>query len=866
VSSYRRFTRLGQFDADQIIQHLELYPALQQWWDYDLTPGFIGAGAQAERPVGRLVFYHHLPLIHQTLLDDFKAPLANDLQQQLLARGLEQVSKQPLVFLIGSLAGGTCAGMLIDMAWVVRWLLRRVGYEGGGINITAILGLESVINVETKDPVSEAARKRRCNVNGALREIDFLQGRPQGFSISYPQPLGNIEPIPPLFNQVYMFTARRMGGFFLPNQRDILSRVAHFIFGQVASETGREARAIMDNRRQYFNPDARRMKDGLKAIYGAFGVEWLEVPKHHLLAAWCRQHARLLGEKVVELEWQREPRENLLRKFKELLAPELQGYRKALDLVALGPEGILTAPGLAQLTVTLDAIQQARKKKELEAALQNFEVELPRLLEPLLRREVSLAADAAREDAWLLEIIQTLFRDRGFRVGGARRVLTEAAAQLQSLTAQAERAPAPVNDVVKQACNVLGRVKNHGVALAWAREKIFHTVRHLIRNLLGVRADALAGKMKECANGIQRLQEAVRDLLQKLEQLQPPPDLIPQDTWLLNPADIQGVLADNPDEVARRGADEIAVSLAAEITLGQLRTHDLGFLDQLSYWVETAIEKAIQTRIRRPADNVQRIKQRMAQCEPLARITTDGPEFHQIMQDHQRSTPLKIVLTGLGGAEREELQQWANEENQRLGGQKVYEVSTKPEELRDDVLYLTFGWPLWLFDEIRDGEQELEKAKGYDLRNYQNSFLLFRQIPASRDHEIKPLPEEDARRWFGIALALRDIEFSGSQIIFNSAHFPGVQPLENLNLAERVAKAYELFRQAGFSFTYRDYVKQEISRDPAAFKKRLEEGLAARQEALRQAREGGQLPQEVADTLADFYQKAQEYARGIVIL
>lgn len=215
IPQYRRFTRLGQFDGDQVIQNLSLYAQIQEWWDYQYTIGFIGEGAKSERPVGRLVFFRNVDRIYQTLDDDFKAPLADELQRRFIQNGLEQVSRRPLVYIIGSLAGGTCSGMLIDTAIVARWLLRQLGYESGGINITAVLGLESVINVATQNPHDQFANRRRLNVNAALREIDFLQGWQENFSISYPPPLFNLEPAPPLFNQIYLFTSRRMGGFFI---------------------------------------------------------------------------------------------------------------------------------------------------------------------------------------------------------------------------------------------------------------------------------------------------------------------------------------------------------------------------------------------------------------------------------------------------------------------------------------------------------------------------------------------------------------------------------------------------------------------------------------------------------------------------
>lgn len=866
ISKFRRFTRLGLFDADQVVQNLHLFPEIREWWDYQYTIGFIGEGAKSERPIGRLVFFRNLDRIYQTLLDDFKAPLADDLQRKLIEDGLEQVSRRPLVYIVGSLAGGTCSGMVIDMAILVRWLLRNLGYESGSINITGVLGLGSVIDVVTQNHLDQFSKRRRLNVNAALREIDFLQGTQENYPIHYPQPVSHLEPIRPLFNQIYLFTSRKMEGFFYPNQREILNRVAHFIFGQIASKTGEVARAIMDNAGSYFNPNERTVSDGLKAIYAAFGVEWLEAPRRHLLVAWCQRHAQLLGNLVVEIDWMKEPKENLLRKFKELLPPELHGYRRALAIMEAGPQGIFAAPGVNALSPKLEAIQTARKKNQLLAALHDFESELPPLLTKIIRQEVALAADPSREDAWLLEAIQTLCQDRKFRLGGARRVLQEGADHLRRLTALSELTLPSINDVAKQCIGWLGTVRDCGPALEWAKAKTSQIVRQILRNEISQRSDALAAKMEECANGLQRLQEKIRELTRQLRNLPPPGDTIPQEAWLLNPDDMQAMLDDAPEEVARWGADEIAERVAAELTLSLLRSQETGFLERnLRYWIESALEKAIETRIQPPKDRVTRICQRMTQCEPMAYLITSGIDYHQIMRAHQPMT-LKIVLTGADDQAKEELRRWAFEENQRLGGTNTYQVHPNEERLRDDVLHLTCGWPLWLVDEVRSAETLMEETKQNDPQRFHNSFILRKQIPASRDHQIRPMPESDAQTWFGIALALRDIDFGVREIKFNPERFSGLSPIEAATLRERLEKAYHLFRQKGLANNYKIFIRQEQERDLVAFKKRLEEGLTSRQEALQKAYETGQITDEEKNKLESFYKQAKKYADGIVIL
>lgn len=867
VSKLRHFTRLGQFDADQLIQHLEYFPAIRAWWDYHLTPGFISAGAHQERPVGRLIFFKEIERIYKILEDDFKIPLGGELQRKLIESGHSHVSRTPKVFLVGSLAGGTCSGMLIDMAFLIKWVLKEVGYESAAIDITAVLGLESVINVVTQDSTSEAARHRRLNVNSALKEIDFLQGGKTGFSLQYPEPVGRREPIPPLFDKIYFFTSQKMGGHFLDNQEDILNRVAHFIFGNIASPVGQKAKTILDDRRTYFNPDLRLVGDGLKAIYGAFGVEWLEVPKRHLLTSWCQNHADLLANLVVEFDWANEPKENLLRTFRENLTGNLNGYRKALDLLESGGQEIFSQLSFADLNLKIAEIQNAHRKKDLVAALHDYEATLPQLLPPIIRNLTSVGADAGQESAWLMEFIKTLFRDRRFRMGGARRVLQEGAQYLRRLLAPPEIAMPLIQDVVPQCCNWWGRVSNPAPALEWAKTKTYQVASQILRTTLGPRAEELAKKLEECVAGIRRLQEEVGNSIRELRKTATPGDTLPKDSWLFNPADIQGLLEENPQEVAKRGAEEILDRLAAEITLEMLRSQQTTVVEKsLRYWVESAMEKAIEKLVRRPADNVERIKKRIPQCEPLARIITEGPEFHRIMKDSQKASPLKIVLTSLDEERREELQQWAKEEEKNKGGMKMYEVFPSQEDLRDDILHLTFGWPLWLFNEIRTSEEEIDKIKESEPIRYRNSFLFIKQIPEIKDHQIRPFPESDARQWFGIALALRHIDFGAHEIVFAPERFPGLSPIEDQDIGSRIEKAYRLFREQGLAYKYKTYLRGEESKDKAAVKKSLEEGVANRIEALQAAYETGQIPQEVYNRLMDFYHLAKKYAEGIVIL
>jgi hypothetical protein len=643
----RFFTQIGGFDAYHTIQNLSLFPQIKRWWKYDLNPGFISIGAGSKRPVGRLIFFHDFERINQILSDDFAIPLEDGLQQELMKAGLDQVKRHPRVFLVGSLAGGTCSGMLIDLAFLVRHLLKTQGYESGAINISAVLGLQSVLDVATKDPGTHDEKVRKLNVYGALKEIDYLMGGwPTDFFLEYPAPVGSFPPDQPLFNQTYLFTKTKLSGYHYTDQMEILIRVAHFIFGQVASKTGEVSQFIMDNYKSFFNPDDRNLADGLKGIYGAFGVEWLEVPRQYLVNRWCRELAEKIGQMVTEFEWEKEPKVNINQKYRELLSDEFRGYGKALDFLAAGPEQVFQFREFSDVSNYLDSIQSVKKAKELEKALQQFTIDLPKIM-GRVRAAVNIIPPSGQIDNWLTEVVQKLVMDRKFRMGGARRVLEEAAAQFRKLTANPEGQPESIEEIIKQ-CKSWGGL-NPNLALEWAKRKLYQAVCQEIRQVTGERAGKLASRCEEKAASVERLQEHVRRAAQTLTQVPFQQVVTSRDTWLLNPEDMDAVIQSRPEEVAREVADQVVKSLAENIT-AYLSPHlsTSNFEPAFQHWVEAAVDKAVARFTKRPTDVVDRLKRRMNACEPLARIITSGPEFLKIMAPGLKSTPLKIVLTGLG--------------------------------------------------------------------------------------------------------------------------------------------------------------------------------------------------------------------------
>jgi hypothetical protein len=85
---------------------------------------------QGVRALGRLAFADHFRALAQKLEGDVAAvarPDALERADQHTRLGLR--SDRPRVYVVGGLAGGTGSGMALDVAYLARWLLRRLGHD-----------------------------------------------------------------------------------------------------------------------------------------------------------------------------------------------------------------------------------------------------------------------------------------------------------------------------------------------------------------------------------------------------------------------------------------------------------------------------------------------------------------------------------------------------------------------------------------------------------------------------------------------------------------------------------------------------------------------------------------------------------------
>ena len=872
------YTQLGQFNSAEVVGNLDKFPLVNRWWKYPpgaFALGFINAGAGARRPVGRLCLFQKFTLVHDALQSDFRAATATTLQDILQAAGLPPAKKTARVYIIGSLAGGTCSGTFIDVAVIARQLLRSEGFQEGGVRVTGVFALPSVINLGAGDSHTLAARQRRVNTYAALRELDFLINRPgdQRIRIDYPDRMGRLEFGDAVYDQTYLFTDTKQGGDRFVREEDVLFRAAHFLYGQIALGTGEVTLQIMDNLSQYFDPTQRRIADGLAAVYGSFGVEWLEVPRSHLMQAWSKEIGEKVGAHVADFEWDRQPRVNLEGALFQQFPPGFIGYRKAIEFRTHGADGLGSSSDLPDLDSVFRPIGTAKKKPDLERALSRFEVDGPLVLAGV-RRAVAALPTSADEEQWIDGVIRGLVDDSGFRIGGAKRVLQTAADLLGQITQQEATGEETVQQVVERCSKgflSFGKV-DPNYALTWAKRRLFRLGCQVVRNEIGDRAARLAYRCKQRADALAKAQTLIREEAARMGDGSEAGAAanLPKEMWLLDPTSIDAAIKANLDDVTRKVADRVSKALSPMLA-------SAGFDDQVGGHEELrrefhqqlseAIELAAADLTKRPADGIPRLKNRMSICQPMANVVTQGVDFLTVMREEQQTNPIKLVVTGVSGAQRDDILAWAKAEQAQAGDANAFTVVPSADPLRDDALTLAYGWPLCLFREVRECEQAFRTCEKDDPNQARFSFIM-NEMSGIEHYDVMPRGRELAQSFFGVALALEHIKFAGrSEIVFGAEVFGAELRLTGAG-DSLIQDAFDRFYRQGHAKTYESYLrrKKEDPRGIEDMRWAIRDALRVRREKLASALTSGQISEAMGDELERFYKLADDWSTQLVAL
>ncbi|MBX3013512.1 MAG: hypothetical protein KF832_18475 [Caldilineaceae bacterium] len=296
------FAYMGKFDATRLIANLDQHPEIARWWNYPSIPlGYIHNGAKQLRPIGRLCFFRNYVTFKQLL--ETKLANLDKIRDMEVAqnRGFPVVGNLQLIYVVGSLCGGTGSGMFMDVAHRIRAHVRN------NARVVGIFFLPDVIEAELSSDLQR--RRIRANAYAALKELTYFQ-ETQRFSVLYPSEQRELPDTPYApFDFIFLVGRTNRNGHSLARKSDAENMAAHLIQMTAISHLSSEILGMEVNvvRERMFDLAGaageaveRHHKNGVNGsnetkrsnrnflVYSSFATSALVTPHESLVDFWQR--------------------------------------------------------------------------------------------------------------------------------------------------------------------------------------------------------------------------------------------------------------------------------------------------------------------------------------------------------------------------------------------------------------------------------------------------------------------------------------------------------------------------------------------------------------------------------------------------
>lgn len=293
-------------------------PHLAEWLNPEiLKMPFFKAGAANIRMAGRLCLWENWADMQKTLVNAHGAIIAPG----AMTATLNMLRSPPLmegagdgagihVYVVGSLCGGSCSGMLVDVAYFFRTLI-------GGGNANKVYGIFTMYDAALAAPGAAANAVRAANCYAALSELNYYNHPETTYDVITPGGLPVRAPEQPPFD--YTMFVSRSGKipnhkFVLPNggfDEDSLNlMVALNLFAEAAGDTYGMKESIRINFKGFPGfGEPKPVPEGELATmmrsFASFGLTAVWYPKYRISsAASCLVSQKLcknwLGKHVPE--------------------------------------------------------------------------------------------------------------------------------------------------------------------------------------------------------------------------------------------------------------------------------------------------------------------------------------------------------------------------------------------------------------------------------------------------------------------------------------------------------------------------------------------------------------------------------------
>jgi hypothetical protein len=271
------FIDIGNFPAASVIADIysgKHFSHWRQWFPERLTSQQVFLGAGGVRPVGRLSYFYRRDRIREAIEVALGTITNSTKRDELHRRGgpLVEIESGIDIHLIGSLCGGTGAGIFLDLAYDLRRWAQT--YREGGVTMTGHLVLPEAFKSK---PVVMRALEANCYV--ALQELDrymnatpndrwcpqYLQGKPE-CSDGAP------------FDFCYVLSGEHRSGTI--DVETLAATIGEFVTLSTICEAGHNAATGLRNAlsQRLTTQDNK----GRACCYSSYGVVALEIPSELL--------------------------------------------------------------------------------------------------------------------------------------------------------------------------------------------------------------------------------------------------------------------------------------------------------------------------------------------------------------------------------------------------------------------------------------------------------------------------------------------------------------------------------------------------------------------------------------------------------
>jgi hypothetical protein len=298
-------------------------PPVEEWLDtkmvHRIPRSLVTTGIRA---LGRLAFIDHYRTIVARLQRDLERVTAKaSLDAAAKRSGLALRSNWPRVYIVTSLAGGTGSGMFLDLAYVIRAVLRSLGYTR-----QEVVGLFFLPAVDDK---AEAALPL-ANTYAALLELNHFMVSGQPFTARYEARNRALQDKDPPFSRCVLIPLP--AGSESASLSSLTGMAGDYLYRELFTSLGRAADAARaDPQHGAGNGQPAKTGPGLppRLRFQSFGLQVLSSPRRGLIRHAAERLCRTLTEK-----WTAASAEEQLAEIRQHLIHHLQSHQ-------LNPQGMM---------------------------------------------------------------------------------------------------------------------------------------------------------------------------------------------------------------------------------------------------------------------------------------------------------------------------------------------------------------------------------------------------------------------------------------------------------------------------------------------------------------------------------------------